>query len=332
FCKILDNRSDYHTGTSNAYSLRKRVFDFGAQHHPVVSQREGIFEHDLASVRNAIQDSLQCTWDEIDAKLFCDVMELQRLRTYQPVDDPLDLLSIYNVTQTQAALYRATHVVMDVTEKPRSVLQQAKLAGLMHRIEKRRDGYRFYLDGPQSGLRETSRYGIRFARMLPTLLTMSGWRLTAHVLSNRGRPHLLRIRPQDGLRAVDAIAPNDFDSSLEFDVDAHWNAHPVEGWSWKREDELLHNGQSIVTPDFTLKRISDAATLHVEIVGFWTPEYMTKKCGDLARFQDRRWLLIVPKTVKPEHRDLLQALNMPIVEFRKRDKPETWLRAAGFHP
>ncbi len=153
FCKLLDDHSSYQSDKKGAVALRRKVFSLAAPMHPIVQQKEGIF------------DSIGLSWKEIDARLFSDVIELQTLKEFNRSIEPAELLSIYNVAQTQAALYRATRVRIDAHDDFKTILRHAKLAGLMHgitRLENPRSGYRFDLDGPQSSLRETTRYGTAF--------------------------------------------------------------------------------------------------------------------------------------------------------------------------
>lgn len=341
FCKLLDDQSQYESQRRHAADLRRRVFDLAADRHPIVETREGIFDHELHQARREIAEAIGRPWPEIEASLFGDVLELQRLESFDCDLEPEQLLSLYNIAQTQAALYRATRVRIDATEDFKTIIKHAKLAGLMHRVDlfsaDGKLGYRFVLDGAQANLRETSRYGVRFAALIPKLLTCRGWQMTAEILGPRRQRFRLNLSPDDGLRSV-LETSDEFDSGLEAEVDAAWHKDPVDGWDFRRESELLVQGQTVMTPDFTLHHRQQDIMAYVEVVGFWTPEYLDEKCRRLQQFavefsvsraieKKVRWLLIVPKDFKPDHHAKLAELQIPIVRFDKKSKPKDWIEA-----
>jgi len=343
FCKLLDDLGEYRSDAKAARMLREKVFAFGARFHPLVERREGIFESVRDAVRQQAGETIGRPWNEIEADLFADVLELQRLKSFPDDWPPEQLLSLYNTAQTQAVLFRATRVRVDAMQDFKTILRHAKLAGLMHRIRPLRigdrDGYRFLFDGPQSGLRETTRYGVRFAAMLPKLLTCGGWQLTAEVLGPRNDPFRLNLSPADGLRSV-LQRESQFDSGLEQDIDSWWRRAPIEGWAWQRESNLLVRGQTVMTPDFVLRHRDPATLIYVEVVGYWTPEYLEEKCRRLREFVDgcaasassktkRHWLLITPAKCTPEQQRRLAELPIPTLSFDPKASPRTWLRAVG---
>ncbi|MCA9136431.1 MAG: DUF790 family protein [Planctomycetales bacterium] len=348
FCKLLDDHSEYESKRGAAFDLRRKVFDLASQYHPIVEHREGIFDHELQLVRAKVAEAIGMPWPEIENKLFGDVIELQKLNSFGDKLTAAELLSIYNVAQTQAALYRATRVRIDATEDFKTIVKHAKLAGLMHRIDRidsgGKRGYRFVLDGPQASLRETTRYGIRFASLVPKLLACRGWHMTAEVLGPRKQKFRMELSPADGLRSVLA-PPDDFDSTLESDVDAAWCKAGIDGWDWQRESELLVEGQTVMTPDFTLYNSRRNVLIYVEVVGFWTPEYLDEKCQRLRQFMAQadlgqqsgrsgkrsgktvKWLLVVSKQVNSDQQKQLAELKIPIVCFDKKSDPQSWIDA-----
>lgn len=313
FCKLLDDRSEYLTAHGKAAALRRRLFTAAAPLHPIVVEPITLLEHSIEDARQKLAEGLGRPWNEIESELFADVIELQTLASFEDSDPftATNLLAAYNVGQTQAALYRATRMTIWASEDLKTIVRHAKLAGLMQRIT-RLDGpdntqhdagpvatYRFELDGPASTLRQTWRYGIRFAKILPILLACRGWRLSADVLGpgpngRRDRPYRLQLSPRDGLHSPHP-RPDDFDSELEREIFAAWNRDSPSGWSLSRESELLHLGQTVLTPDFVLRRVDRPGDpIHVELIGFWTPEYLAEKALRLEQFRDHHWILIAP--------------------------------------
>jgi predicted nuclease of restriction endonuclease-like RecB superfamily len=297
FCKLLDEASDYDRDSAGAAAkLRQQVFRAAASLHPLVSSADPWFEHEESLAKQRIAESLGLTWDEIDRRLFADIIELHRLREFRGYDDPVQLLARYNVAQTQVALFDATQMTVWATADFKAILKYAKLARLMHTITRLDDGqYRFDFDGPASLFAQTHRYGAAMARFLPGLLGCRGWKMKAALKPPRWfRPVWLRLDSESGLRSP-AHTPDDFDSQLEQNFFERWGDEPRDGWRLSRESEILHSGQSVFTPDFVLTHESGQQAL-LEIVGFWTPEYLKHKQQTLQKFRERRILLAVAES------------------------------------
>src|SRR5689334_785597 len=87
------------------------------------------------------------------------------------------------------------------------------------------------------------------------------------------------LSPADGLTSH-LPAPDDFDSNVEVAFAEKWGAEPREGWSLVREGEILHREQRVFVPDFVLRH-ADGARVLLEIVSFWTREYLEAKLKTL---------------------------------------------------
>ena len=123
-------------------------------------------------------------------------------------------------------------------------------------------------------------------------------------------------------------------------MDAVWHKAPVTGWRWQRESQLLVQGQTVMTPDFTLYHPGSDTMVYVEVVGFWTPEYLEEKCRRLKQFvgnrhvstrpaETVRWLLMVSENLKPDDQSRFAELGIPIVSFGKKSTPQAWINAIG---
>lgn len=338
FCKLLDDAGVYHKATADAAALRKRVFELSAAMHPIVETREGIFEKSLDDAHRLIADQIGLPWAEIADALFADVIELQRLRTFDETLEPHQLLARYNVAQTQTVLYKATVVRLDFAQHAPFIVRRAKLAGLMHRIQRfeRADGpaYSMILDGPGSVLRESSRYGVRFAQLVPSLLCCDGWQLTAKIRSpgqHDDRAFRFELSPADGLRG-ERGEPDDFDSELERQIEQQWRNAPVDGWTLQRDREFLTLGQQVYTPDFVLLHLQSHRRIFIEVLGFWTPEYLREKRERLKKFSAATpgsgWLLMLDKKPTPAKQQLLDELSLPVITVKKSITPTQWIEAA----
>jgi len=305
FCKLLDDVSQYRRDTAGkAAELRRRVFHLAAPHHPLVETRDRLFDSDAAEVRQRIADELNRPWEEIDRELFADVVEFHRLERFEGYADSGALLARYNVAQVQVALFDAVSMTVWAGDDLKTILRYAKLARLMHTIVRTGPGaYRIRLDGPASAMRQTRRYGVAMARFLPALLACSSWRMHA-VLRTRRRGYTasLELSPADGLTSH-LPPPADFDSDLEAAFAERWGEEPRDGWTLRREGEILHQGQKTFVPDFAFHH-DDGRVALLEIVGFWTPEYLQTKLETVSTFADRPILLALADASRRDSLDL----------------------------
>jgi predicted nuclease of restriction endonuclease-like RecB superfamily len=297
FCKLLDEYGSFDRGKpKRAAELRRRVFTMAAQYHPLITNPESLLEHSEAEVKQRIASQLGMGWPELRQRLYEDLIENHRLRSFEGPKDPIELLSRYNVAQTQAALLDATAIRIEATTDWKVILRYAKLAGLMHSIVPTTTGYRIELDGPSSVLRNTHRYGASMAKFLPGLLSCQGWEMFASLRCPSGRNGvgpILELRQGSGLRS--AVVPHGaFDSELERVWMEGWGSEPLQGWSLIREGEILVRGQRVFIPDFMLRH-RDGRRVLLEIAGFWTPQYVQHKSDSLRLFADIPILVAIPK-------------------------------------
>jgi predicted nuclease of restriction endonuclease-like RecB superfamily len=297
FCKLLDDAGRFDRDRrGRAAELRRQVFQMAAPSHPLVTRADRLFEHNETEVKRSIAESLGTTWDEIDGRLFSDVIEFHRLQRFAGYTDGRALLAHYNVAQVQVALFDAVEMTVRCREDFKTVLRYAKLAKLMHTIRRAGDdGYAIRFDGPASLLRETRRYGTRMARFLPALIACHGWRMNALVRSPSGWSNRLELSPADGLTSR-MPPPDEFDSDVEAAFAKKWGTEPREGWTLAREAEILHRGQHVFVPDF-LFRHTDGRRGLLEIVGYWTPEYLEAKLKTLASFAGEPIILAVAEHI-----------------------------------
>ncbi len=307
FCKLLDDEAEYATGSRRrAPALRRRVFRLAAGYHPLVTRADRLFEHCASDIRLKISQELARPWPEIEAELYADILEFHRLERFPGYVDGRALLSRYNVAQLQAALYSAVSLDLRITRDFQRILRGIRLSGLMHTIERTAPGvYQIRLDGPASVLRETRRYGISMARFLPILIACEGWRMCAQVETRSRRK--LRLELSDADRLQSHLGPESkFDSGVEAAFAEKWGSDPRGGWTLEREGEFLHSGQKTFVPDF-LFRHADGRVVFLEIVGFWTPEYIQSRQATHAIFAGFPILLAIPEN----HRHHFESCQEP---------------------
>jgi predicted nuclease of restriction endonuclease-like RecB superfamily len=304
FCKLLDDASTWASGSaSEAARLRRDVFRRAAALHPLVRCPDRLFPHEETAAKTALAAEMGASWEEIDQKLFADVIECHRLEAFNGYPSGEALLARYNVAQVQVALFRAVEMIVWATDDFKTILRYAKLARLMHSIRRLGDSRcEIRLDGPASVLRATRRYGVAMARFLPALIACRGWRMHA-VLQTHRRGHFVSLDLSSDDRLNSHLpAPEEFDSHVEEDFARRWGAKR-DGWTLDREGEVLYQGQKVFVPDFVFRH-DDGRNVLMEIVGFWTPEYLQAKFQTLRTFAEQRILVAVAKGASRQVKEL----------------------------
>lgn len=167
------------------------------------------------------------------------------------------------------------------------------------------------LDGPLSLFKMTDRYGTSIAKLLPDIVKSEGWSLHAWVVrktmsgkklyefhssssdvpkklfdpyANAGEATAADIREQSSSHnllkssAKNSSTRSLYDSSVEekFAKKVEQSSLPEAGWKLKREpDPLVIPGGGFIIPDFMFEK--NGKQVYLEIVGFWTKEYLEKK-------------------------------------------------------
>lgn len=293
FCKLLDDKSVYQTDPQGrAAKLRLQVFAEAGRFHPLVEQADRLFEYDEKKIKTRLSDMLGISREQLEQNLYGDVMDFQRLERFDGYPNAQALLSRYNVAQLQACLYGAESMTVSATDDFKTILRYAKLARLLHEIVRLDSSkYRVTFSGPASVLHETRRYGVNFARFLPALLACKGWEMTASVQTPWNSPAKLILSDKDGFTSH-LPSPEEFDSTLEESFAKKFG--PMRnGWRLFREGEILHDYQKTFVPDFVFRHV-DGAEVLLEIVGFWTPEYLAHRRETLRQFRRHKILFAVP--------------------------------------
>ncbi|MBL0169102.1 MAG: DUF790 family protein [Gemmatimonadaceae bacterium] len=297
---------DAPPGAAQLEDARRQVFAARGALWPPVSGDTLVPYADAAANLGIAPDTLQRT-------LYDDRPGARRLRRV-PEGDGRALLARYNLELARGVLRDATRVVLHTRGGWRDVFRAVKAAGLMHELVREGKRYRLVLTGPAAAfLVRPARYGVRFARVLPVLARSPGWRVDANVLRD-GHPCTLQLRGR--ARAGAHAAPVGGEPRRER-YDSAWERRFVRdfrasswatssGWTLSRERSPLSAGGAVFLPDFTLRH-DDGREAAVELVGFWTPEYLTAKVAKVRAAGDVPLVLVVAKALAVG--DAASALN-----------------------
>ena len=274
--KLLDDAASYDWPRGGEQGARRlRVFAAAAPHHPLVDRDAG-----LALLADVLGQGGE--GDDTVTALYADYPEFHRLAAFPAGYSAGMLAEDYDLAQAQALLYDATRMEVLAGTDFKHIVRYAHLSRLLYRIERLAAGrYRFVFDGPNSVLRRTHAYGVDFAKFLAALVQAKDWRMRGEIVLRKGwRPVSFTLDGSDGY--VSRVpAPRLFDSSIEAAM-AKKFGQQRNGWRLRREAVVLDIGASVVVPDFVFSH-DDGTEVALEIVGYWTPEYIAAKLAKLGR-------------------------------------------------
>ncbi len=219
--------------------------------------------------------------EDVERWLFSDLRGAHRLLRTTPLNASA-LLDLYDLSQEQAVLLRASRVVVDVTdERPvvmRALFRKLKFHRLLFTLVRKPDGaYRIELDGPYSMFTQTTKYGLQLAMLLPALRGCRKYAITAHVRWGKTRKPLIfeteggRGALDERERDTDTLPPEV--AELYEDFRARDDAFDVK----VAEDVLLAEGQGVCVPDLVFTRRDTGEVLYMEALGFWSREAVWKR-------------------------------------------------------
>ncbi|MBI3951468.1 MAG: DUF790 family protein [Acidobacteria bacterium] len=276
--KVLMGFAECEAPSPTAAGLRSTLFERAAQAWPVVRCTTSPLETDRSRVLEEVAGEVGLSSAQLEQELYADLPEQRRLVQVAVPGEPEALITRYNLELARGLLYWAERLTIDIEDSYQDVFRYIKLCRLMHTITRRESVYRIELDGPLSLMRGTTRYGLRMAIFLPALALCRKWRMEA-VIVKGGERLLFSLDDQSNLVSHFRRFPL-FDSQLERDFAAdfqrEFQRHP-HGWQLSRADAVIPlERNEVMIPDFTLRR-RDGREVYLEIVGFWTPEYLSRK-------------------------------------------------------
>jgi hypothetical protein len=267
--------------------LRQRVFSWAAQTVPSPQSSQHTL-HQLAEFLSQELDH-EISPQQIRQGLYADLAENRILNQFdQPT--PEALVHRYNLAQVQGIFYKASQIVITVHRNDpgeyKLLFRYLKLFQLMAYIEGDADhGFTITIDGPVSLFGGSTRYGLAIAKLLPALLHVTRWSLTATLQTKDAYTRSLRTRHftlEPNGRLVSHYPPSKpYDSMLEQSFADRWATLKTE-WKLEREVDLIPIPGSVMIPDFRLIH-PDGRSFLLEIVGYWRPEYLKKKFAQVWR-------------------------------------------------
>ncbi len=292
--------------------LRQETFGLAAQ--------KGYGESQAGQVLQELAGKYQLEPETLRDALYADLPERHLLEVL-PDYTSETLVDRYNLAQAQglfyAALYMRITAHRNVPGEYRRLFHRLKFHGLMYAVEGNlKDGYQLYVDGPASLFRQTRKYGIKMAAFLPALLHITRWEMEA-VLYVGGREVSYVLNSNTPLRSHYAKPP-EYDSLLEQSFAQRWERLDTP-WRLEREVEIVDLKGTVFVPDFALCH-PDGRVVHVEIVGFWHPDYLRRKLNKVKRADMANLILAVSERLNVGEEDIKE-IPGPVIFFKGKLDP-----------
>ncbi len=310
--------------------LRQRVFECSAQTVPSPQTSVQSLSHLAGVLSRELERDVSP--EQIRAGMYADLPD-NHLLTQFDAPTPEALLHRYNLSQAQGVLYRASHVLITAHRNDpgeyKLLFRYMKLFGLMAYIEGDADhGFTLTIDGPASLFKPSTRYGLALAKMLPALLHVTRWHLSATLVPRSVSPHtppLARYRLDDQCGLITHYPPGKpHDSMIEQAFAERWQRTKTE-WCLEREVDLVPLPGSVMVPDFRLVH-PDGRTFLFEIVGYWRPEYLRKKFWQVRQAARDDLVLAVSERLNLDKAGVdLRDLPARVVWFKDRVQPKAVL-------
>jgi uncharacterized protein len=296
--------------------IRKAVFEESSKRGFALTELERMEIADSVASRLHLSSHdvvLKTMWSDLDDNLILD---------YFDAIDPEALIGWYNLSLMQTLLFNCTKLDFYISGglNWKRVLRTVKRLGLMYYLQQPQQQQEnriiCSLEGPLSLFKLTDRYGTLLAKLLPSIIfssdkkressgdggewhldawivrkTMDGRKIYEFKISKNEIPGLLTDPyssfPPSSITQKEVAGSsslyndyNIFDSAVEEKFAKRFEQAET-GWRLTREPDplVLSNGGAFI-PDFMFEKYDKK--IYLEIVGFWTKEYLERKLQKLA--------------------------------------------------
>jgi uncharacterized protein len=310
----------------NMCALQSPPFDAGALRDVIAVEAQRARDLDRfnrSDVIAAIAPRFGVSAAEADEHLYSDLPMERRLILPNPIPDPHSLATKTNLALAQGLLHVAAEVTIELYGGARAVVRQVHLRRLLCTVERAKaEGVRLQISGAFSLFHHTTMYGHALASILPLLSWCTHYDLIARCMF-RGREASAHLCSGDPI--AHSQPPRQYDSRIE-ERFARDFARASLDWDLIREPEPLEALGTLVFPDFAvIHRRDTSKRFLLEIVGFWTPDYLREKLRRLRHLPDTPLVLCINRALNCGGGEL--PAHARIVWFQSRIEPAAVLSA-----
>lgn len=268
-----------------------------------------------ATVLGQVAADLGLSTTLLESALFADLPSQRILQAPEQAVHAPDIALACNLAIAQAALRQSSKIALLLRGNSRAVVRHAKLRGLICTVSPTPSAGHVRLDisGPLALFQKTALYGRHLAELVPLLAWCAGFELKA-LCSIRGREALLTLGPADPVPP--SSEPRRYDSLLEERFARDFTRAAPE-WELLREPQPIPVDGTLIFPDFALiHRSAPDRRWLLEIIGFWTPDYVEQKLRRLRQAHIGNLLLCIDASLNCGESSLPE--GCPVIRFRRR--------------
>ncbi len=300
---VFKSKADYYG--IDPILLRRKVFEESSKRGFALTEYErGMIMSDVAKAFNINSNMLdELLMSDMDDNLL--IIELKPIS----VDK---LIASYNLSLIQTLLFKCVTFECKVSSglEWKYLLRDVKRLGLIYMLEyddnnnsnssnKKFSNITCIIDGPLSIFKMTEKYGTSIARLIPTIVNAREWYIRAWIVrdSSRARSYEFTLSSKDNvmldksrdpstnLHDYDGRSITIYDSSIE-ERFANTFINYNTGWRLVREPEPIIVSNKAFIPDFAFEKGN--IRVYLEIVGFWTKEYIERKLQKIRELRVER--------------------------------------------
>lgn len=259
-----------------------------------------------ASVLSSVAASLAVSAVELESALFADLRSERRVAALPAGLSAARVVSDANLAIVTSHLRRAAQLRLVVSGNTRALIRHARVTGLIcraSRLKPAADSVVLEVSGPFALFRHSEIYGRALASLVPLLAGCDEFELTAQCALGGGSGlGSLVLRSADPIGKWPEFSRPERPVEHKFERDFR-RAAPA--WQLIREPNPVAAGETLIFPDFELlPRQDPSQPWLLEIVGFWTPEYLREKLQRLHAAGIERFLLCVDQNRECSEGDL----------------------------
>ena len=283
---LLDRKSTFICHSkADPVELRRKIFQVTEQFGlPTTSEKR-------KKIMEIVASELACSVEDVEQDFYSD-LEGELVLEKFTVPSVSELIGEYNLGLTQTLLFDATELSFTASGNWQDIFHAVKKFGLIYEVSKDNGVVRVKIDGPASLFKLTRRYGVGIAKLLPVIVANSEWIVKAKVLwrfTNEICDFKIESQKHASLLKKPSPQTITYDSSIEADFASHFQGL-ASGWTLKREPEPVTAGKQIIIPDFSIEKAG--IRIYLEIVGFWTEDYLLRKIEKLKQVEAPMLLLV----------------------------------------
>jgi uncharacterized protein len=314
--KVALDASDFGASVEvDPIEVRRAVFAKASQVRERLSDQEPLPRPEILS---EVAIELELPVETLEAALFADLKGAAELRR-GPSWDADTLLEKYDMAALQGIFLASTELKIELSKPDpaalRGLFRELKFRQLLFSVELGpTGGHQITVSGPLSVFGPRTRYGLRLAQVIPSLVRNGGVRLVAQLVWGREK-RSLRFEWSEATLPAEAALGDGALPELLCQV-AETPAWALGGWSLEPAQSLFPvPGLGICIPDAVCRK-AGYRDVHLELLGFWSREAVFRRVDLVARLPEERFVFLVPARLRVSEEVIPEGLHSSLHVFK----------------